>query len=387
MPVAENPQLYSQTQIANFLRSSQLNQVIEKSQHLAQTSRSVANEKFSSNALGSHCYDADADAVGSSAPMHSPDGSNPSKRDVTNTRDACGDGSEEGGFILEMPKSGSPEQRLSRDEVSARLLNEWKCAQCTMYNSDNEAKCVLCGHPAPRCNVTPCSSSTLILQGSHLGGKCGGGELEHAFSHRDELSGEKAAATATNSDGDDSDSDSWESNDFSSEVAPAITGASSAHVQGGSNMTATLFAGSDQCNGERVQCSDDLLSRAVRSARNMGDWAGRAVRLALKHRAQGLESTVSAGEEFITDEEVSTSPPRYWEPALSKLESVEGKQSSTSVGAEAINDAKPSHGYTSKEVRVDVCKRDIINVDYYLTHYVVARIRISGGDEATAGCL
>lgn len=236
--------MYSQTQIANFLRSSQLNKLIEKSQEKSKSSTSVNLVLEDSESSGVTYYS------------------------------AAGGVSEEGGF-LHVPEKDTVLKKIPRVEG---YLSEWKCEDCTLYNSVAEAECALCG----RTRGSPVAETVSQSQ-------------------------DGPASCKYDTDGTD---DSWEDNDHDEESARhderTEGSARRNHILSHSNDVSSYnvahTTGSDK--GQPSECSSDLVNRAVSSARNMGDWAGRAVHRALKSKslvgAAGPEKTVRSVEPIKT---------------------------------------------------------------------------------------
>lgn len=235
----------------------------------------------------------------------------------------------EGGFVvetskpLEMCKMGLDQLCQSSTQLVVRE-SEWKCRQCTMYNGYSEDNCILCGNSAPRLNEFPRIDST-------------GDENVSVV-----VSSAINSCQQTSCDNEESDTESWEENDFPATSSPITSCQPDVPIT--CDVTAHSFA--------QVSCSDDLVTRAVSSARSMGDWAGRAVRLALQRRDPVHEESASANTDVLNGELTYAvhGASSYWEPSSSNLGEVDCAVSPTSLIDCDISRTQP--GYTSKEVNV-----------------------------------
>ena len=279
LPVAANPLLYSQTQIASFLRSSQLNRVIERSQYISdatpietvsrQERNLIFNGKQKAAALSQLSKSISAEEA--ARPLGDP----PLGRGKRERWSTSGGG----GFIVEK-ESAHKVPRFSS------CVSNWMCANCTLYNGVDEVTCVLCGKQ--KCDDIPAAAAVSEVDMPIL---------PQTVTEAQESSDDKHVVREWK-DLSDSDGDSWEDNDsdlpaeqphphHTIPLTPLekVSVSAPEKAQGGGTVHMTTVPADDS---PAVKCSLDLVNRAISSARSMGDWAGRAVSRALKAK-EGIE--------------------------------------------------------------------------------------------------
>jgi hypothetical protein len=327
LPVAEDPLLYSKTQLANFLRTryvccrlsprrslfdspfSKFNKVVLKTQ---EESDRLEREKFGSGHIissdGNRRYilrkgnenesespeeedmswlnDSDEEEEN---PKHSNEGKEspkPSGRlakrrrivddESDNSAEIEGGGffpdhevgtnesEEEGGFIRE--HENPLEQVSVREPMEQR--EQWICATCTLFNNILDSTCEMCG--------TSRTASTQTSSTHERVNSTAAPQVTVSSQFPSELSSAHILLPAENSSVAQSPSpsisssdDEWEDNDYddNSNISSALEILPTPQT--------TVAVGATSLN-------ESTITRAVMSASSMGDWAGRAVRRALQ---------------------------------------------------------------------------------------------------------
>lgn len=191
----------------------------------------------------------------------------------------------EGGFF----KPHSPKAQIHNGITPTK---QWMCPSCTLYNDMADSICSMCGHSSSMPFAAPSSNShpeSFDKEEIEVLETPPSAVSEPQEPNNNQNFVEEESALKSNSQS----SDEWEDNHYENVLEDTCE----------KNDESVDPTPPQQCLNE------DIITRAVLSASNMGDWAGRAVRRALQANNPQSTRVVPSEKDTVSNVEVDSHHP------------------------------------------------------------------------------